>query len=298
MAEDRRSHRIGLILVALCALFWSSAGLFTRFISADLMTMLFWRGIFSGTAVFLLFFALERGNALAILKRMRLPSLGVAFFSAMGMVTGIGAYRFTTVADAMVIYATVPFVTAGMAYLLLGEKPTRSTLIAAAVALVGVAIMLWGSPWGGSLIGKGLAVLMTLSMASFTTIMRGNRDVPMLPAMGASAWLCSAFCFFLAHPFRISGQDFWLSAAFGVIQNAMGLALYTFGSRRVPAAEATLLAALEVPFTPFWVWLVLGETPDTATLIGGAIVLSALFGHILMEFRGNRQADPEPFRAG
>ena len=67
--------------------------------------------------------------------------------------------------------------------------------------------------------------------------------------------------------------------------NASGLALYTFGSKRIPAAEATLLAALEVPFTPFWVFVFLGETPSPQTLLGGAIVLAALFLHIISEFR-------------
>jgi drug/metabolite transporter (DMT)-like permease len=188
--------------------------------------------------------------------------------------------------------------TAGLAYLFAGERPSRSTMIASVVALVGVGIMLWGSPWGGSLYGKGLAVLMTLSMAAFTTIMRRHREVSMLPAMGLSAWLCSAFCWSFAKPLGISASDFLLTATFGVVQNAAGLALYTFGSKRVPAAEATLIAALEVPFTPFWVWLLIGETPAPQTLAGGAVVLVALFGHILMEFRGNPADDPEPFQAG
>jgi drug/metabolite transporter (DMT)-like permease len=126
---------------------------------------------------------------------------------------------------------------------------------------------------------------MSLSMAGFTIIMRRHREVPMLPAMAASAWICSSVCFWWATPASITQQDLLLIAAFGILQNAAGLALYTFGSKRVPAAEATLLAALEVPFTPFWVFLFLGETPALQTLIGGAIVLVALFIHIVSEFR-------------
>ena len=41
----------------------------------------------------------------------------VAVVIMAGMITGIGALKNTTVADAMVIYATVPFVTAALAYL-------------------------------------------------------------------------------------------------------------------------------------------------------------------------------------
>jgi len=282
---EHRQHRMGLLLVAGAALCWSTSGLFVRNISADLMTMLFWRGIFSGSAVFALFLLMERGRSLGILRSLGWPALGIALLSAAGMVTGIGSFRYTSVADAMVIYATVPFVTAALAYVVIGEKPSRSTLIGSTVALLGVGVMLWGASMGGSLFGQFLAVLMTLSMAGFTTIMRKHRDVPMLPAMAASAWICSATCFWFADPMSIVPHDFLLCAAFGIVQNASGLALYTFGSKRIPAAEATLLAALEVPFTPLWVFVFLGETPSFQTMLGGGIVLAALFMHILAEFR-------------
>jgi drug/metabolite transporter (DMT)-like permease len=291
---EHRQHRIGLLLVAGAAMAWSTSGLFVRNISADLMTMLFWRGIFSGAAVFALFVFMERGRCLGILRALRWPALGVALLSATGMVTGIGALRNTTVADAMVIYATVPFVTAALAYLFIGEKPSRSTLIGSTVALVGVGVMLWGAEMGGSLFGQFLAVLMTLSMAGFTIIMRRHRDVPMLPAMAFSAWICAFACFWFAEPLSISQQDLLLCIAFGIVQNAAGLALYTFGSKRVPAAEATLLAALEVPFTPLWVFMFLGEMPSVQTLIGGGIVLAALSMHILSEFRRRPFAAAEP----
>lgn len=293
------SHRLGLILTGLAALSWSSAGVFTRLISADLMTMLFWRGIFSGTAIFLVFLLIERGDALRQFTRMGRPGLIVAVLSAAGMVTGIGSIRYGSVADAMVIYATVPFMTAGMAYLLIGEATSRSTIVASLVALAGVVIMLLGSAldgsWGGSALGKGLAVLMTLCMALFSVIMRGNRELPMLPAMALSAWLCSLFCFGFAAPLQVSQHDLLLCAAFGTFQNAAGLVFYTFGTRRIPAAEATLLAALEVPFTPFWVWLFMNETPATMTLIGGGVVLVALFSHILGEFRRGGKASAAEF---
>jgi drug/metabolite transporter (DMT)-like permease len=210
------------------------------------------------------------------------------------MITGIGALKNTTVADAMVIYATVPFMTAALAYLVIGERPSRSTLIGSTVALFGVGVMLWGAEMGGSLFGQFLAVLMTLSMAGFTTIMRQHREVPMFPAMALSAWICSFVCFWFADPLSISQQDLLLCIAFGIVQNAAGLALYTFGSKRVPAAEATLLAALEVPFTPLWVFLFLGEVPQVQTLIGGGIVLAALSMHILSEFRRKPMAPAEP----
>jgi drug/metabolite transporter (DMT)-like permease len=280
-----RDHRLGLALCALAALFWSTGGIFIRTITADLMTMLFWRGLFSGSAVLAVLLIMEGRAIWPILRALRWPALAVCVFSAMSMICGIGSMRFTTIAEALIIYATVPFVTAGVAWIAIGERPSSRTLLASLIALAGVAIMLKNASWDGSLFGKLLAFGMTLSMAGMTTIMRRHPGVPMLPAMAGSAWLCSLFAFWFAAPLTISSSDLPLVAVFGIVQNATGLVLYAIGSKKVPAAEATLVAALEVPFTPLWVWLFLGETPDGAVLLGGTIVLTALFGHILAEMR-------------
>jgi drug/metabolite transporter (DMT)-like permease len=286
---EQQQYRLGVIYVALSALAWSTSGLFVRAIHADLMTILFCRGIVSGLGVFALFFYIERRNAFRILRSMRGPSLAATIFSTASMISGIGSIYYTSVADAMVIYATVPFVTAGVAFLFIRERPNMRTLIASGVAFIGVLVMLSGhASDGGSWLGKGLAAVMTLTVACLAVVMRQHRNVPMLPAMALSAWLCSSITFWFASPLSISGQDLGLIIAFGIIQNAMGLSLYTFGSRLVPASDAALLTALEVPLTPLWVWMIFAERPSTATLIGGPIVLAALFGHILLEVRRNR----------
>ncbi len=285
-------HRLGLALVALAALFWSTSGLFVRLITTDLMTMLFLRGIFSGSAVMLVYLMLEGKAGFFRLGNLRIPVFAAAACSTLSMISGIGAIRYTTVAEALTIYATVPFMTAAFAWIFVREVPSLRTLVAGVIALLGVAIMLKDASWDGSLFGKGLAVLMTLGMAGMTTIMRRHQDVPMLPAMAISAWLCSLITFWFASPLSVDGRDLLLIAGFGIIQNATGLVLYAIWSRKIPAAEATLIAALEVPFTPLWVWLFLGETPSGTALVGGAVVMLALFGHILTEIRPRRALPP------
>jgi drug/metabolite transporter (DMT)-like permease len=286
---EQQQYRLGVLYVAASALAWSTSGLFVRSIQADLMTILFCRGIVSGLGVFALFFYLERGRAWRIMRAMRGPSLAATLLSTASMISGIGAIYYTSVADAMVIYATVPFVTAGVAYVFIKERPSTTTLVASSVALIGVLVMLTGEEGGsGGWLGKVLAGVMTLTVAGLAVVMRRHRDVPMLPAMAASAWLCSFITFWFASPGAVSMHDVGLIIAFGIVQNAMGLSLYTFGSRLIPAADASLLTSLEVPLTPLWVWMFLREAPSHATMIGGPVVLAALFGHILLEVRRNR----------
>ena len=127
-AAETGRHRTGLALIACAALCWSSAGLFIRTIEADLPTMLFsGAGIFSGSAIMILFFILERHRAISILKATRWPALFVMLeASAMSMICGTGAIRYTAVADALTIYATVPFMTAGLAWLPSASGPRHA----------------------------------------------------------------------------------------------------------------------------------------------------------------------------
>lgn len=71
----------------------------------------------------------------------------------------------------------------------------------------------------------------------------------------------------------------------GAVILAVGMILYTLGSRVLPAAEATLLSLVEVMLAPVWVWLALSETASPATFAGGAVVLAAV---VLNAFAGGR----------
>ncbi len=298
MSSEKKLYRLGVIYVAGSALAWSLSGLFMRSISADLPTIIFLRGLVSGTTTFLFFFYLEGAHGGHILRAIRGPTVIATLLSSASMISGLGSIYYTSVADAMVIYATVPFVTAGLAFLLIREKANRSTLIASLVAFGGVAVMLTDVEGGGSLLGKGLAAVMTLTVAGLAVVMRQYRNVPMLPAMALSAYFCSFCMVWFATPSAATGQDIALIIAFGVVQNAFGLILYTFGAKLIPAADASLLTALEVPLTPLWVWIFMAEVPPHATLIGGPIVLIALFGHIWIEVRRNRDPATAPQPVG
>jgi drug/metabolite transporter (DMT)-like permease len=280
-----RQRYLGWFIVALSAVAWSTAGFFTRLVDEDVWTILFWRGVFSGLAIAILTLAQYRGRTASAYLTLGWPGLLLAFICAVGMITFISALRLTTVADVYVIYATVPFVTAGVAWLLLRESASVSVLVASTAAVAGVAVTLSGAVFGGSLLGQFVAFLMTLSMALMTVILRWKRDVAMIPALGLSAWIAAFITFWFCEPFDISWYNIMMLALFGITQSALGLILFGIGSRMVPAAEATLLTALDVPLAPLWVWLAFSEVPSIATLIGGVIVLAAVVGHMWWEIR-------------
>ena len=50
----------------------------------------------------------------------------------------------------------------------------------------------------------------------------------------------------------------------------------------MPAAEVALLGLMEVLLGVLWAWLIAGEAPSPAALLGGVMVLAALIGNELL----------------
>ncbi|MCW1918701.1 DMT family transporter [Rhodobacter sp. KR11] len=278
MANTLSDHRLGLILIAVSTLSWSTAGLFTRAITEDLFTTLVWRGVF-GTAG-LLAVLLWRDGVKGLRDFGRLGRAGWAYaaISGLGMYAYIGALRMSSIAHVSIIYASVPFMTAGLAWVMMGARPTRDAVIASSVAFAGAVLMV-GLGGDGNLVGDTLAVVMTLGMALMMVIARKHPDIPTLPAGITSAVFSVAF----ALPFAgaMPGPDqLWLLAGFGIFNSTLGFALFLMGSAKIPPIQTALLGALEAPIAPVWVWLVFGETPGLATILGGLVVMVAVFWHI------------------
>jgi drug/metabolite transporter (DMT)-like permease len=73
-----------------------------------------------------------------------------------------------------------------------------------------------------------------------------------------------------------------LLALFGIVNFAIGLPLFTYGARLLPAIETALIGAVDAPLAPLWVWLAFNETPSVSTVIGGTIVFVAVTSHLVV----------------
>ena len=77
--------------------------------------------------------------------------------------------------------------------------------------------------------------------------------------------------------------------ALGALQIAVGLKLFFFALRHLPAAPVALLTLLEPVAGPLLVWAIVGEVPPDATLLGGAVVGAAMLLSITAAGRSARR---------
>ena len=269
----------GTALLAASAIAYSSAGFYTRLIDLDAWTMLFWRGLFGGLFLAGMVVWRERGSvgqAMRAVREIGRDGLLIVLCSALATVCFLNALRLSTVADVMVIDATIPFVTAGLAWLVLREREDWVTLAATVAAVIGVAVMMGAAEAGGRLPGNVLAFGMVVMMSLALVLIRRNPGVSMLPAVGLSAFLCALIVLPFARPLSVSAEELLLLALFGASQFGLGLLFLALGTPLVSATRGALIGVLQVPLGTLWVWLAFGEAPALATLAGGVVVVAAV----------------------
>jgi drug/metabolite transporter, DME family len=132
----------------------------------------------------------------------------------------------------------------------------------------------------GAFMGNLAALVSAMGFGIFSVALRWGRVGDMMPVafLGSvfSALFAAAVLIFRGEPILASPYDMGVAIAIGAVVVAMGMVLFTLGSRVVPAAELTLLSLVEVLLGPIWVWLALGETASQNTLLGGGVLLAGV----------------------
>jgi drug/metabolite transporter (DMT)-like permease len=284
--------RRGALMVFVAAIAWSFGGVIARSLeTTDSWTIVAWRGFFA--AAFLMVFMLKRdgvkGTATLFLT-MGAPGMVVALCFACASVSFVVALSYTTVANILLMQAGVPLIAALMGAVFLRERVDLLTWCAIVTVGLGIVVMVWDSFSATiSPLGDGLALLIAFCFALATVVTRRYSGVRMTPAVTLGALIGTAIGVSLSSGLIVSLHDFFYLFLFGAFNLGLGLALFVTGARLIPSALAALISLCEPIFGPVWVWLFHGETPANRTLIGGAIVFTALVAHILWQWRLHRR---------
>ena len=286
MPQADRQHRKGVALIIAAAVAWSTAPFFTRLLQYDSWTILFWRGLFGGGFIALFLVLTQGAHGVRSLIAMKPNAWLVALLSTLGMVNFIPALQLTNVANVAIIIAAQPFAVAAIAWLWLREAASPRTLLASFVALAGIVVIVSGAAGIADYRGIALACLMLLAISAMTVAIRRYRDSSMVAAAAMSNFLGSLVSIPFAQKIgAVSQADLVVLAMFGLFQVGLGLTFFSVGSRYLPSGQASLIATLETPLMPFWVWLAFQEVPSIRALVGGALVMGAVIFEITAENR-------------
>jgi drug/metabolite transporter (DMT)-like permease len=270
-----------LLALHAAVLLFGLAGLFARWVPAHPVVIVFGRATVAALALLPLLVLPRRAGPIFPRPQgpewLLLPACGAvlafhwwAFFTAI---------RESTLAVALLTYATAPVFAALLEPLLFRERLSLRTLAAAALSLAGVAAIV--PEWDPARAGFSGAAWGVLSGLSFAVLALLNRRLVRRFAPIALAWAQDAAAALLLAPWvptlwrPLGARDLLLLALLGIVCTALAHGLFIRALRHVPAGVAAVVSALEPVYgVLLGVWL-LGEVPSVKTLAGGALVLAA-----------------------
>lgn len=275
-----RNETKGLLITLAGALVFTPDALLIRLAATDPFSLAAARAIPAAAVLIAGMFLFHRSATVSEFLRLGRWGLIAGGLQGVSTVLFCLAISNTSAANALLIFACMPLIAALLGWTVLGETVRPATWLSIVMAMTGIVIVASGSLGGGGIFGDVMALANALSTAIFYVIARHRSDLNFIPA-NVLGFIIGAL---IAAPFAALGQLqsvqwLWLLIG-GCVVLPGAIALFTLGLRFLPAAEVALIGLLEVVLGPLLVWLVLQETVPANTIIGGAVLLSALVFHM------------------
>ena len=268
----------GPILIFLGACCLSFGGLIVKsFEGATLWQILFWRSIFFSIAVVIFLLITHKRNIFNSFYKSGFPGLIGGLILSLGYCGYVFAMYNTTVANTNFIIQTQTIFLAIFGYIFLKEKISKLTLFSIILAFIGIMLMVGNSLSPGQTSGNIAAFIMPISFATLILIVRKFPDIDMIPMQFVAGIGAIIIGYLFSTKIIISSHDIFLGFLAGFFQVGLGFIFITIGARSTPSALVGIIMLTEAVLGPLWAWLFANENPPLVVLIGGTIIISAVF---------------------
>jgi len=173
---------------------------------------------------------------------------------------------------------------------------SRYTLLTIGVALFGLVITVWGDVEAGNMVGNVSAVMSSVGFAGYTVCLRTDPHRDWSPVMPGYAVMMIAICGIVTvsggNTLVPPGEDITYALIHGGVFIVVGTLLYNVAAKQVPAVAMVVFAQTEMIFVPVWAFLFLSESPKATSLIGGAIIFTAVIGKAIYDATVSHAHEP------
>ena len=246
----------------------------------------------------------HRGGATPSLRVAILLSLASGCFLALHFAFWITSLSYTTVANSTVLVTTHPVIVGLAGYLLLGERLSLRGVLAMLVAFGGGVVLVWGSLGSGNsmLLGNVLAFMGAVTVSVYMVLGRVVRRRLSVNGYTIIVYSTSALLLIVAaliadvplYPYP--PRELLIFLGLAVFCTLLGHSLFSWALKYLKPAVISTSILGEPVIASVLAVVLFGEIPTLYTLLGGAIILIAIFFFVRSEASGARiaaqQADP------
>lgn len=277
-----------MALVFLSAVCFGTMGIFGVFAfraGLDIPTVLTYRFALASLVIWPVLGALGHRTLLTGRHLAYAIALGAFGYATMNALFFLGLEFLTAGLAAIVLYTYPAFVVV-LAVLTVGERVTRLTVGALALALAGVGLISGADPAGADPVGVAVVVGAALAYALYITAARVvlTRVDPLvltahvLPAAAGAVVVYGTATGGVAVP---RGTTEWgILVGIATVSTAIPVLAFFAGLERIGASRASIVSTVEPAVTVFLGAALLAEPVTPVTVVGGALILA---GVVLLE---------------
>jgi drug/metabolite transporter (DMT)-like permease len=286
------ARRAGQGAVFLCAILWSTSGLFIKLVDWHPFLIAGGRSFFAVLFLLALRFLFPPPKE-GTRKQPFYMLLGGIMYAAT-MLCFVSANKLTTSANAILLQYSAPVWAALLGWVFAKEKPHWEHWFALVLVVGGLFLFFKDSLGGGSFWGNCLALLSGIFFGAHSVVLRLQKEGNPMDSMIAAHIICAAFAVpfaFTAFPV-FTGKNIFAILFMGFIQIGLASFLFSYGIKRISALQAMLTAMIEPVLNPLWVLAVTGEKPSPFALLGGSIIVAAVLLSSIIG-KGRRRGTPD-----
>jgi len=302
MNSSQRSATTPFIILAVGILAVSTASIFIRFAQRDAPSLVIAAYRMTLAAVILAPLALP--GSVQLLRRLTTGQRGLVGLAGLFLALHFGAWitslEYTSVASSVVLVTTTPLWVAILSPLVLRERMRPETWAGLILAMIGgslvglqeacslqagelVCLPLQKFISGRAMIGNGLALFGAFMAAGYMLV--GRRVRPHIGLFQYTFWVYGVAAGFLLILVALSGEkitgysgmtNLWF-LLLAVIPQVIGHSSFNWALKYLPAAFVSLALLGEPIGTTILAMIFLQETPGTAELAGGILILLGIF---------------------
>jgi len=270
----------------------SPDALLLRLIAADDFTTAFWRLGFLTVALLLvaLWNGAKRGEGIVQSIRPNGFEMLTGLFYGGTCTLFMFSVRNTDAANTLIIIAATPLLAGLIGVFIFKRSQPIRTWVASVVVFVALLGMFSAGFGGKNALGDMLALGAAICMAGYFNVLGAKPEVDALKGMLFGAFLVTLILLPGAEPLSPIGLDWVWLLMLGFWVLPVSFLLIAYASRKIPAAEVSLIMLNEAILGSFLVWVFVNEVPDEMTLISGTVVITTLVIHSLLGLRASKRA--------
>lgn len=285
--NDQPARFPPLVLVLGAAMLWSTGGLFIKATSLSAFELSFGRSLLAVITIAIV----TRNEGFGLNS---VSAIAAVLYAAL-LILFVLATKLTTAANAIFLQYTAPVYVLILEPIFYKEKFRQRDLITVAVCVAGMSLFFVGKLRPQDLEGNLVALASGICFALYFLLLRHSKARKVNRASSAIygnliAVVVCAPAFWGATRRGLSTTDLACIAYLGIIQIGVAYILFTSAmARGLRSLDASIVGYIEPVLNPVWVFLFLGERPSGWAILGGAIIISSVIAHMLIETRAKRK---------